>query len=64
MLALLGFDDDYTLYKQVYFRDCNAVRYSVLIEIVDSAYDLVYGRCTCQMYPRKLDKENRLRCQM
>ena len=63
-MALLGFDDDYTLYKQMYFRDCNGDRYPVLIEIVDSANDLVYERCTCQMYPRKLDKENRLGCQM
>ena len=42
LLALLGFDDDYTLYKQMYFQRLYAGRYPVVIKIVDSAYDLVY----------------------
>ena len=44
MLALLGFDDDYTLYKQMYFQRLYAGRYPVVTKIVDSTYDLVYER--------------------
>ena len=32
MLPLLGFDDDYTLYKQMYFRDCMQVSISGLVK--------------------------------
>ena len=44
MLTLLGFDDNCTLYKQMYFLRLFADRYPVVIKIVDSTYDLVYER--------------------
>ena len=53
-----------TLYINIYILEIVCGRYPVLIEVIDSVYDLVYERCTCQMYQRKLDKENRLGCQM
>ena len=42
LLALLSFDDDYTLYKHMYFQRLYVGRYPVVIKIVDSAYDFVY----------------------
>ena len=62
-MGLLGF-----VMTTLYINKCALEivwgRYSVLIEIVNSAYDLVYEWYTCQMYPKKLDKINRLGCQM
>ena len=44
LLAFLVFDDDYTLYKQMYFKRLYAGQYPVVTKIVDSTYDLVYER--------------------
>ena len=62
-MALLGFDDNYTYYKQMCFKDC-AGRYPILIKIIDNASDLVHELFICQIYPRKLDKEDHLRYRM
>ena len=37
--------------KQTYFRDYFVGEYPILL-IVDEAYDLVRGSCTCLKYPR------------
>ena len=50
--GLLGFDDDFTLNKQMCFRDCFVGQYQSLLKIVDEAYDLVHGSCTSQKCPR------------
>ena len=42
LLAILGFDDNYTLYKQMYLYRLFAGQYPVVIKIIDSTYDLVY----------------------
>ena len=39
------------LNKQTYFRDCFVGEYPIVL-IVDEAYDLVRGSCTCLKYPR------------
>ena len=51
-VSLLGFDDDFTLNKQICFRDFFVGQYPILLKIVDEAYDLVHGSCTYQKYQR------------
>ena len=43
IVGLLCFDDDFTLNKQMCFRDYFVGQYPVLLKIVDEAYDLVHG---------------------
>ena len=60
--GLLGFDDDFTLNKQMCFRDCFVEQYPILLKIVDEAYDLVHGSFYVSKISKKLDKEDHLEC--
>ena len=43
IVGLLGFDDDFTLNKQMCFKDCFVGQYLILLKVIDEAYDLVHG---------------------
>ena len=55
-MDLLSFDNDYTLFKRICFQGLCAGQYLIVIMIVDSTYDLVYGNLRVKRIQKMLEE--------